>query len=173
MCKFKQIILDPLCPHLHYIPEIISCCKKYLKYLQDDYAALNGWDILRACPNFWVITDFYDEFMGFVFFDNFTGNESSNFSAELTICFDKKAWGSFIRYAAKIFLKQCFDAFGFYKIKALIFPDNYRVKKLLKQTGFEFDTILPAQTMRCKKIQDIEVYSIKRTYYYKNEVNYD
>ena len=175
MCKFKQITLNScLSSDLHYIPEVINCYNKYSKYLNDDYAPFNGlFNIFLSCPNFWVITDIYDNFMGFVFLDNFTGNGKVNFSAEITVCFDKKAWGNFTAYCAKIFLKWCFDTFGFYKIKALIFPDNYRVKTLLKQSGFEYDTKLPSETLRNGKLQDIEVYSIKRTYYCKNEVNYD
>lgn len=173
MCRFKQLILNPLCSNLHYIPDIISCYNKYAGYLQDDYAKNYGTDIFNSCPNFWVVTNFSDEFMGFVFLDNFTGNGKTNFSAEITVCFDKKAWGNFIRYSAKFFLKKCFDTFGFYKIKALIFPDNFRVKTLLKQSGFEYETTLPDETLRNGKTQNIEIYSIKRTYYYKNEVNND
>lgn len=174
MCSFRQIILDPLCSDLHYIPNVINCYCRYAKYLQDDYAKDFGFcNIFFSCPNFWVITDNQGEFMGFVFLDNFTGNGKANFSAEITVCFDKKAWGSFVRYSAKFFLKQCFDTFGFYKIKALIFPDNFRVKKLLKQVGFEYETTLPDETVRNGKLQDLEVYSIKRDYYYKSEVNYD
>ena len=174
MCKFKRIILSPLYCYLHYIPDVLKCYGKYAKYLQDDYAKNFGiFNIFLSCPNFWVITDYSGEFMGFVFLDNFTGNEKSNFSAEITVCFDKKAWGSFVRYSAKFFLKYCFDTFGFYKIKALIFPDNFRVKTLLKQVGFEYETTLPDETLRNGKLQDIEVYSIKRNYYYKDEVNYD
>ena len=174
MCKFKQVILSPSCSNLHYIPDIINCYGKYAKYLQDDYAKNFGvFHIFLSFPNFWVITDNLDKFMGFVFLDNFTGNGSANFSAEITVCFDKKAWGSFVRYSAKFFLKYCFDTFGFYKIKALIFPDNFRVKKLLKQVGFEYETTLPDETLRFNKVQNIDVYSIKRNYYYKDEVNYD
>jgi len=174
MCRFRQIILDPSCSDLHYIPDIIRCYDTYAKYLRDDYAKNLGIsNIFLSCPNFWAITDNHGEFMGFVFLDNFTGNGKANFSAEITICFDKKAWGSFVRYSAKIFLKRCFDTFGFYKIKALVFPDNFRVKKLLKQTGFEYETTLPCETLRYGKLQDLEVYSIKRNYYYKGEVNYD
>lgn len=170
MCRFKQII-PPLFSDFYYIPDILRCYGRYAKYLQDDYAL--NFDIFRSCPNFWVITDYSDKFMGFVFLDNFTGNGNSNFSAEITVCFDKKAWGSFVRYSSKIFLKYCFDTFGFYKIKALIFPDNFRVKKLLKQVGFEYETTMPDETLRGGELQDIEVYSIKRNYYYKSEVNYD
>lgn len=174
MCKFKQIILNPLCSDLHYIPDIINCYNKYYKYLQDDYAQNFGIKhIFNLSPNFWVVTDISNAFMGFVFLDNFIGNCKTNFSAEITVCFDKKAWGNFIKYSAKIFLKKCFDTYGFYKIKALIFPDNFRVKTLLKQSGFEYETTLPDETLRNGKPQNIEIYSIKRTYYYKNEVNHD
>ncbi|MBP3847456.1 GNAT family N-acetyltransferase [bacterium] len=170
MCKFKSIkfLSDT---YLHYIPQIVNCYAKYAKYLQDDYA--NDFDFFVLFQNFWVITDYSDNFMGFVYLDNFIGNEKSNFSAEITVCFDKKAWGSFVRYSAKLFLKKCFDEFGFYKIKALIFPDNFRVKKLLTNVGFEFETTLPDATLRKGKAQNIDIYSIKRTYYYKDEVNYD
>lgn len=175
MCKFKRLTLSPhTCSNLHYIPQIIKCYRQYAKFLQDDYASKLGIiNIFLTNPDFWIVTDINDEFKGFVFLDNFTGNQNANFSAEITACIDKKAWGSFTRYSAKIFLKNCFDAFGFYKIKALIFPDNHRVKTLLKSAGFEYETILPAETLRNGKPQDIEVYSIKRTYYYKDEVNYD
>ena len=174
MCKFKQIAIYNLCSDLHYIPDILNCYGIYAKYLQDDYAKDFGiYNIFISCPNFWVITDYSDKFMGFVYLDNFTGNGKANFSAEITVCFDKKAWGSFVRYSAKFFLKYCFDTFGFYKIKALIFPDNFRVKTLLKQVGFEYETTLPAETLRNGELQDIEIYSIKRNYYYKSEVNYD
>ncbi len=195
MCKFKQIYLrsKPVvlsitndriaspyqtcnnwnCPNLRYIPDILSCYGKYAKYLQDDYAGEYGFlNMFASYPNFWVITDMSDEFMGFVFLDNFIGNGSTNFSAELTVCFDKKAWGSYSAYCAKIFLKQCFDRFGFYKIKVLVFPDNYRTKTLMKKAGFEYETTLPCETLRNGQLQDIEVYSIKRKYYYKDEVNY-
>ena len=175
MCKFKQIILNPyLCSDLQYIPNIINCYNMYSKFLSDDYAKDLGYSyIFSSCPNFWVITDVSDKFMGFVYLDNFIGNKKEHYSAEITVCFDKKAWGNFVRYSAKIFLKKCFDNFGFFKIKALIYPDNYRVKTLLKQVGFQYDTVLPNETLRKGKLQNIEVYSIKRTYYYKNEVNYD
>ena len=168
MCKFKRMSSLSFYD-LHYIPQVINCYGKYAKYLHDDYA--ENFGIFSACPNFWVFTDYSDEFMGFVFLDNFTGSRRTNFSAEITVCFDKKA--CFVRYSAKFFLKKCFDDFGFYKIKALIFPDNFRVKKLLTQVGFEYETTLPDETLRNGKPQNIDVYSIKRTYYYKDEVNYD
>jgi RimJ/RimL family protein N-acetyltransferase len=103
--------------------------------------------------------------MGFVFLDNFVGGEKYLYSAELTTCFDKKAWGDFTRYCAKIFLKKCFDKFGFYKIKAQIYPDNFRVKNLLKDAGFEYESTLYNETLRVGNPQDIAVYALYRTYY--------
>ena len=106
--------------------------------------------------------------MGFVFLDNFVGNKEQMFSAEITTCFDKKAWGNFTRYCAKFFLKMCFDNFGLYKIKAQIYPDNFRVRNFLKSCGFEYETTLKNETLRAGKPQDIEVYALYRSYYYKD-----
>ena len=105
--------------------------------------------------------------MGFVFLDNFIGNDKKLYSAEITTCFDKKAWGSFTRYSAKIFLKKAFDEFGLYKIKAQIYPDNFRVRNYLKDCGFQYETTLKNETVRLGKPQDIEVYGLYRSYYYK------
>ena len=176
MCKFKQIYINPKSlniENLHYIPKILQCYKKYSKYLHDDFTTDEGIDyIMYSIPYLWAICDFEENFMGFVSLDNFTGNGYQNFCAELTTCFHHIAWGNFTRYSAKIFLKKCFDDFGLYKIKALTFPDNHRVKNLLKSAGFEYETTLPKDTVRNGKLQDIEVYSIYRNYYYKDEVNY-
>lgn len=175
MCKFGQIQINPESlniENLHYIPSILKCFNKYSKYLHDDFTSNDGIEyILHSIPYLWAVCDYNNNFMGFVSLDNFTGNKYKSFCAELTTCFHPKAWGVFTRYSAKIFLKKCFDQFGLYKIKALIFPDNYRVKTLLKSAGFEYETTLPKDTVRNNKLQDIEVYSIYRSYYYKNEVN--
>lgn len=172
MCKFKKILLNPTkndITTLRYLPDIERCFHKYFKYFQDDFS-LNKSEtmlvILHKAP-FWVILDYSDRFMGFVFLDNFIGNDKKLYSAELTTCFDKKAWGSFTRYSAKFFLKKAFDEFGLYKIKAQIYPDNFRVRNLLKDCGFQYETTLKNETLRLGKPQDIEVYGLYRSYYYK------
>lgn len=174
MCKFHQIIYNPrlnLFHNLHYIPEIKACYLKYAKYLHDDYANEDFYTYLEeTSPCIWAITDYHNQFMGFVSLDNFTGSKTQNYSAEVLTCFEKKAWGNFTRYSAKFFFKKCFDEFGFYKIKALIYPDNHRISTLLKFAGFQYETTLPKETVRLGKLQDIDQYSIYRTYYYK-EVN--
>ena len=104
------------------------------------------------------------------FRENFVGNGETAFSAELTTCFEREAWGSFTRYCAKIFLKKCFDEIGLHKIRASIYPDNFRVSTLLKSAGFVYEATLPQETMRGGKLQDIDVYALYRDYYYKNEV---
>jgi RimJ/RimL family protein N-acetyltransferase len=121
----------------------------------------------KKSPYFWIITDRNFNFMGFVYLDNFVGKRNCLFSAELTTCFDKKAWGIFTRYSAKFFLKYCFDKLGLYKVKAQIYPQNFRVKTLLKNSGFIYEATLKNETLRAGKPQDIEVYSLYRDYYYK------
>lgn len=174
MCKFKRFFVeDPLKfdENLRYIPDIERCFHKYFQYFQDDFSLYKtepATSFIRSnTPFFWIILDFYENFMGFVFLDNFIGNDKNLFSAEISTCFDKKAWGSFTRYSAKLFLKKCFDEIGLYKIKAQVYPENYRSKKYLTDIGFKYESILKNETLRNGKLQDIEVYAIYRDYYYK------
>lgn len=174
MCKFKNIsqTSDTInSPILHYIPLIEKCWYKYFKYIQDDFSLLHERTSLLKFvlnnPFFWVVLDYEEKFMGFVFLDNFVGNKNKLYSAEITTCFDKKAWGIFTRYSAKFFLKKCFDDFGLYKIKAQIYPDNSKVKNFLKDCGFVYESTLKNETLRNGKPQDIEIYAIYRNYYYK------
>lgn len=168
MCNFIPIVhcCSLSSQTLRYVTEIFNCYNKYSKYLCDDFAK----DFLFKVPFLWAVTTHNDEFMGFVFLDNFVGNEKTKYSAELTTCFERKAWGIFTRYSAKIFLKKVFDEFGLYKIKAQIYPDNFRISKLLKSSGFEYESTLKQETLRNGKPQDIDVYSLYRSYYYKKEV---
>ena len=169
MCIFLQIQTNPP-RNLHYITKILECYKKYSKYLHDDFTPDNGIEfILCSIPYLWAICDIKGNFMGFVSLENFTGNKFKLFSAEITTCFKKRAWGNYTKYCAKIFLKKCFDELGLYKIKAEIFPDNHNVKTLLKNAGFQYETTLHNETLRNNKLQNIDIYSITKNYYYKNE----
>lgn len=174
MCKFRRLVFNTLSGSsldLHYIPLIQKCWAKYSKYIQDDFSSLeDNNSILHLFDNvmFWVVLDYEENFMGFVFLDNFVGNKNKLYSAEITTCFDKKAWGSFTRYSAKFFLKMCFDELGLYKIRAQIYPDNFRVKNFLKDCGFIYESTLKNETLRGGKPQDIEIYALYRSYYYKD-----
>lgn len=165
MCKFVQIKKE----HIKYIEPLY---KKFRCYLEDDYSedTLAGV-INRTAPFFWsIFTHIDNQFAGFVYLDNIIGSKKHLHSAELTTCFHPDFWGDFSKYAAKIFLKKCFDEFGLTKIKGLIYPQNYRVKNLLKSSGFEKEAELKAETMRSGKLQNIEIYSLFKTYYeVKNE----
>lgn len=173
MCKFINLSLNPkhnLFSNLHYIPFVERCYCKYYKYLQDDFALYEHdiYSYIEHCfPYFWVVATIDGEFMGFVSLDNFVGGGNTLYSAELTTCFEKKAWGNFTRYSAKIFLKKCFDELGLTKIKAQVYPDNFRIATLLKSSGFVYESTLKAETMRAGKLQDIDIYALYRTYYYK------
>jgi len=174
MCKFEQILISRppfIYYNLHYIPDVERCYRRYYKYLQDDFSQSYVDNIIsliqEKSPYFWVILDQKDIFKGFVYLDNFIGDEKTRYSAELTTCYDRKAWGIFTRYSAKFFLKACFDKLGLQKIKAQIYPDNHRVKTLLKSSGFVYETVLKNETLRGGKPQDIEVYSLYKDYYCK------
>lgn len=173
MCKFVQITSKSfLCMYsflLHYIPAVEELFIKYSKYIQDDFADMdNVWAyIISRIPYLWIVLDYNENFMGFVYLDNFIGNCEKLYSAELTTCFQPAAWGSFTRYSAKIFLKKCFDELGLQKITACIYPDNFRVKNLLKTSGFIYEATLKNSTLRFGKMQDVDVYGLYRNYYYK------
>ena len=175
MCNFLQINSKTINSHLilRYIPFVNNCMQHYRKYFCDDFCKINNDTTYNFAysktPCFYIITKYSGEFAGFAYLDNFIGDENKLFSAELTTCFDKTAWGSFTRYSAKFFLKKCFDELGIEKIKAQIYPDNFRVKKLLSDCGFEYECTLKNDTLRNGKFQDISVYGLYRSYYYKNK----
>ena len=152
---------------LHYIPDIRRCLLKYFKFLQDDFS--NYTDIIHFIytlqPYFWVILDKDENFMGFVYLDNFVGNGEITYSAEITTCLDKKAWGYFARYSANIFLKKCFEETTLQKIKAQVYPDNFRVKNFLNDIGFVYEARLKNETLRDNKPQDLDIYGLYRNYY--------
>ena len=163
MCKFVQPIPD-------YYDFVNHLYLTYTPCLEDDYNQDTLADIiLRTYPYFWVILTHNNEPVGFVYLDNIIGNKNRFHSAEVVTCLHQKFWGSYSKYCAKIFFKQCFDKFGFEKIKALIYPQNSKVKTLLKLCGFEKEALLKHETKRKNKLQDIEIYSLFSTYYKEKE----
>lgn len=158
MTKFLSPYENPI-----YLERVIFLYLKYSTYLDDDYAQ-NGQKFLDYFFSLLQRTDFYvieeeDAVSGFVYLDNFIGNSNNFHSAELTVCFDKKFWGEYTKNCAHLFLGLCFKKYGFKKIKALIYPENFRVKTLLKSAGFEKEALLKGETMRNNRLQDVEVYS--------------
>lgn len=168
--KFKRILIDRKsgqCLNTGYLPYVIFFYEKYSKYLNDDYFDMQSQSIInkiiniieKTSPYFWVITNGEnDEFAGFVFLDNLVGIGKTLHSAELTTCFSPKYWGAFTKVCAKKFLRYCFKNYGLKKIKACIFPQNLRVRNLLKQSGFKSEGVLKSETLRGGKLQDVEVF---------------
>ena len=98
MCKFKKVDSKVILLTPQELSFINSCIKNYSKYFQDDFAFIpkNIFEIPKILPNnFWLILNFYNKPMGFVYLDNFIGKETQLYSAELTTCFAKCAWGDF------------------------------------------------------------------------------
>lgn len=165
MCRFVQ-------PRKSNTLPLSQIHERFYKFMEDDYNkdTLAG-TIDKVYPFFWEVWTAENELAGFVYLDNITGNDKKFHSAEITTCIHPKYWGIFTKYCAKIFLKQCFDKFGFEKIKALVYPQNFRVKKLLNDSGFIKEAVLVNETKRNGKPQDIEIYSIFRNYYNKEKSN--
>lgn len=141
---------------------------RYSKYLDDDFAAdgrsLFGYFIEnteRLLPYFWVV--FESNTMrpaGFVYLDKISGDSNTLHSAEVSACFFKEFWGGFTYKSGRKFLKICFETLGLVKLKAQIYPQNFRVKTLLKKLGFKKEGYLKSETCCCGKLQDIEIYAL-------------
>ena len=169
MIEFISLVIDRTSKNYQntkYFSEVLFLYLRYSKFLDDDYA-LNDQSfyeyftglVERLSPFFWVIL--YDgKVSGFVFLDNIIGDSGRLHSAELTTCFHKEFWGDYTKYCANLFLKYCFEKLKFKKIKALVYPQNFRVKTLLKESGFEKEGYLRAETLRNNRLQDIEIYSV-------------
>lgn len=168
MPEFVRLIIDRKNSHyenIEYLPQVMFLYLRYSKFLKDDYAPEDNYKnmvdfIEKSGLFFWVILAENKEFAGFVYLDNLIGNENRLHSAELTTCFEKKFWGAFTKKAALKFLRYCFETVGFTKIKALVYPFNFRVKNLLKSAGFKKECILKYETLKNNMLQDVEVYSV-------------
>lgn len=172
MSKFIKIIINRKrreFRNIHYLPHIISLYERFSKYLHDDYFLQKQKStvdsvidlIERTSPFFWVITEKKtDKFAGFVFLENPVGAKENLHSVEVTTCFEPEFWGKYTKTCAKKFVNYCFKKYKFTKLKAYIFPQNSKVKTLLKKTGFKKETLLKAETLKNGELQDIEIYSI-------------
>lgn len=141
---------------------------RYSKFLDDDYAKAEKSDfdnfkelIIETYPYFYLVLE-DDMVSGFIYLDNITGNDQNFHGAEVSACFDKRFWGSYTKICAFLFLNFCFEQLGFKKIKACIYPENFRVKNLLKFAGFKKEGLLKGETMRNNKLQDIEIYACRK-----------
>ena len=153
-----------------YFEQALFLYAKYAKFLEDDFARdnksfLDYFFELAQKTLFFVIVE-NDIVSGFIYLDNFVGDSQKLYCAEVTTCFDKRFWGDCTKQCCKSFVQKCFYDFGLKKIKALVYPENFRVKTLLKHVGFEKEALLKCETLRNGKPQDIEIYSIMEV---KNE----
>ena len=153
--------LPPFC----HLPRLFFLYKRYEKYLHDDYTEkMNFKQFITLAVNnrfFWLITEeLSGNPAGFVYLDNITGNDTSLYSAEITTCFEKSYWGEKTHICAMEFFELIFKKFGFYKIRAQIYPQNFRVKTLLQKCGFIKECTLKNETMLNGKLQDIELYAL-------------
>lgn len=174
MSKFIKIIINRKrreFRNIHYLPHVIGLYEQFSKYLHDDYFLKKQKTsvdavvdlIERTSPFFWVIIDKKtNKLAGFVFLENLVGARDNYHSAEITTCFVPEFWGKYTKTCAKKFVNYCFKKYKFKKLKAFVFPQNTKVKTLLKKTGFNKEALLKAETLKNGELQDIEVYSIIR-----------
>lgn len=172
MSKFIKVIVNR--PqrefrNIQYLPQIITLFERFSRYLHDDYF-LEKYEssidavidlVEKTSPYFWVILDKKsDKLAGFVFLDNWVGGGRKLHSAEVTTCFNPVFWGKYTKFCAKKFIKYCFKKYKIKKLKASIFPQNFKVGAILKKSGFKKEALLKGETVKNGKLQDIQVYSI-------------
>ena len=174
MSKFIKIIIDKHkneLRNIEYVPQAIALYERFSRYLHDDYfiGKKSSTDavielIERTSPYFWaIIHKKSKKLAGFVFLDNWVGAKGEFHSAEVTTCFDPKFWGNYTKFCAKKFIKYCFKTYRFEKLKACIFPENFKVKMLLKRSGFHKEAILKAETLKNGSLQDIEIFAVHKS----------
>lgn len=167
MIKFVKIKLDRKNKNYHninFLENVYHLYKKNERYLNDDYANSDLLEevlstVERTSPYFWAILN-NDKFAGFIFLENIIGNRENFHSAEITTCIEKEFWGDFTRQVGKKFFRYCFKKYQFKKLKGLVFKENFRIQKLLKDLGMSLEAELRAETIKNGKLQDIEIYSI-------------
>lgn len=172
MTKFIKIIVNKQrkeFKNIHYLPHVIRLYEKFSKYLHDDYFLQNQKSsvdavvdlVEKTSPFFWVImSEKNSKLAGFVYLDNWVGAGQNFHSAEIITCFEPEFWGKYTKNCAKKFIKYCFKKYKIKKLKAYVFPQNVKVRTLLKKSGFKPEAILKAETVKNGELQDIEVFSI-------------
>lgn len=171
MNRFKPIVLDfenKFFLNSEYVLPLFVLYSRYSKYLDDDFARDGRGtfrffieNIQKLSPFFWAIVDEKNNSpAGFVYLDNIIGNSETLYSAEINTGLFKRYWGEFPVDTANKFFRLCFEKIGLRKLKALVYPQNFRVKTLLKKIGFTKEACLKAETLCGGKSQDIEIYSI-------------
>ena len=175
MSKFIKIIVNRArneFRNIEYLPDIIRLYERFSRYLYDDYFLKNQpcavdavIDLVeRTSPYFWVIVHKQSgKLAGFVFLDNWVGAKDDFHGTEVTTCFYPDYWGIYTKICARRFVKYCFKNYKIKKLKAYIFPQNFKVKTLLKSAGFQKEATLKAETVKNGVLQDIDVFVIVKS----------
>jgi len=170
MNRFKNLYINRADGRFHnteYLTQAMFLHLRWREFLDDDYAKCPEQSfyeyfvdtVERLSPFFWVVVK-DGAAVGIVYLENVTGSGKELYNSEITVCFDKSVWGGYTLETLKLFKRYYFEALGFRKIKALVYPQNFRVKTLLKRIGFKQEGLLHAETLKNGKPQDIEVYAL-------------
>ena len=167
--RFERLVVDRsrmVFKNLKYFSPLLKLYLKYIRFLEDDFSlfAENPFDALLAyleqtSPHFYLVLS-GDEVCGFFALEDIVGKNNDLYSAYVVTCFDKKYWGTFTKYAGRAFVDFCFNQLGLVKLKAFVYPQNYRVRGILNSCGFQKEALLKAETLKNGKEQSLEIYSV-------------
>lgn len=152
--------------NLKYFSQLFKLYLKHIRFLEDDFSPFvdNPFDSMiayleKTSPHFYLVLS-KDEICGFFVLEDIVGKNDKLYSAYVVTCFDKKYWGTFTKYAGQVFVDFCFNDLGLMKLKAIVYPQNFRVRGILNSCGFKKEALLKAETLKNGKCQDLEVYSL-------------
>lgn len=151
----------------HYLPEILHLFERHKNVLLDDYYSSDFYERLKeilelinaVSPHFYVILC-EEEFMGFVYLENWIGSTQKLHSCCASVCVAKEFRGAKALEAGKIFIRELFKVHNLHKIKAETFAHNHLGANFLKKLGFSKEATLKHETLKNGKYIDIYVYTI-------------
>ena len=166
--NFKRVIIDRnlrIFENIEYLPEIFKLYTRYIENLEDDFSPLrNSFEnfldfVEKISPHFYTVL-YKNELCGILTLENIIGNTKKLYSAEISTCIKRKFWGKTALCISEIFKKYCMNVLKIIKLKALIYPQNKLVKRLLNKCGFKKEAVLISETIKNGKPQNVEIYSL-------------
>ena len=146
-----------------FIFDFIRLLKKHKLKLFDDGIEFNNikniHEFITSLNGFlWFIVDPVKvKLAGFIFLDGWWSN---TYGVDITTCFDKKYYGSFVRQTGKIFIPYIFKTYNIKKLQAHVYSTNMVTTKLLYDLGFDYEGTLKKHTIVDNKVVDILFFSI-------------
>lgn len=163
MYKFLPIKFDPVKKEFKnrcLVLPVLCLLEEFKENLFDDYMDNSFIELInRVFPHFYACVDENNNFIGFVYLDEWRGNKEKLHSCTLSMCAKKEFWGSKARDAGKFFINHIFETYKIHKLKAEVFSFNKPVMHYLNSIGFKRESVLKQESFKNSKPVDIVVFT--------------